>query len=249
MAVYVIADLHLSTSKDTNKSMEVFGSRWQDYAERLKRNWTALVSPSDTVIIPGDISWALTLEEATEDLAFLNALPGKKILMKGNHDFWWNSLKKMREFCASHAFDTLTFMQHDAFCVEDFILMGTRGWFYDEKKEGSSESEIARLIARERIRLEMSLKAADALKKEHPTKEVIAFFHFPPIWGGQVCEAFTAPLEAAGISRAYFGHIHGAYHCPSYMDYGGIRYTLVAADYLEFIPLHIPKDGKSCQNT
>ncbi len=245
MAVYVIADLHLSTCQDTNKSMEVFGCRWKDYIERIKNNWSTLVSPHDTVIVPGDISWALTLEEATADLAFLDALPGKKILMKGNHDFWWTSLRKMNAFCEANGFTSLSFLHHDGMVVEDFIIVGTRGWFYDQKKEGATESEIARLIAREGIRLDMSLKAGKALQAEHPEKEMLAFFHFPPVWAGQVCETFTHPLAEAGITRVYFGHIHGAYSSPAYLEHDGVRYTLVPADYLGFMPLHIPKSGKS----
>ena len=244
MAVYVIADLHLSTGKDTNKSMEVFGNRWKDYVEKIRKNWQAVVEDDDTVIIPGDISWALSLEEAKDDLAFVNSLPGKKILMKGNHDFWWTSQKKMAAFCEANGFSTLAFLHHDAMVVENYIVMGTRGWFYDDKKEGASESDIARLIAREAIRLDISIKAAKKLQVAHPDKEMLTFFHFPPLWGGQVCEPFITPLKEAGIERCYFGHIHGAYACPAYNDYEGIRFTLIAADYLSFTPQHIPVTGK-----
>lgn len=237
MAVFVIADLHLSTAERTQKSMEVFGPRWKDYAERLRQNWCRLVAPQDTVVVAGDISWALTLEEALEDLRFLNALPGKKVLMKGNHDFWWNSLKKMNTLCETEGLDTLTFLHNSATVAEDFLIFGTRGWFYGEEGE-AGEGDIPRLIAREALRLDLSLGALKKLQAQHPEKEAIAFFHFPPLWGGVACEAFTAKLEEAGIQRCYFGHIHGAHKISTTRN--GVTYTLVAADALSFIPLHIP---------
>jgi hypothetical protein len=239
MALYVIADLHLSTT--TDKSMEVFGARWADYTEKLRRNWTALVAPEDTVVIPGDISWALTLDEARGDFAFLDSLPGKKILAKGNHDFWWSSMAKMQAFLSVNGFSTISFLYHNAVRVEDFILCGTRGWFRDEKDDDIPDAEAARLTAREALRLGMSLDEAMRLQKETPDATLIAFFHFPPVWAGVACEAFTQPLERLGIRRCYFGHIHGAYHVPAYTDLGGVRYTLVSADYLSFTPLHIPR--------
>lgn len=244
MAVYVIADLHLSTNAKTDKSMEVFGARWQGYTEKLKRAWCSLVAEGDTVIVPGDISWALTLPEAHSDLAFLNALPGKKILMKGNHDFWWTSISKMEKYCSENGFDTLSFLHHSATVVERFIVCGTRGWFYEEGADKTTPGEAARLTARESLRLKISLDAARALAAAHPTLETVAFFHFPPVWGGVEGRSFTEQLREAGIRRCYFGHIHGAYAAPHVTELDGIRYYLAAADYLSFTPLHIPP----CEN-
>ncbi len=241
MAVYVIADLHLSIGTGAEKSMEVFGARWTDYTEKLRKNFTALVEAEDTVIIPGDISWASSLEEAKADLAFLHSLPGRKILMKGNHDYWWSSMKKMQDFCRNAGYDDITFLYHDAVKVEDFILTGTRGWFWDEADGMPANDEIARLTAREVIRLDIALAAAEKLKSENPACEVLAFFHFPPLWGEQVCEPFTARLETAGISRVFYGHIHGAYGVPAVQTRNGISYRLIAADYLSFVPYHISK--------
>ncbi len=241
MAVYAIADLHLSIGVGAQKSMEVFGARWTDYTEKLRRNFSSLISPEDTVIIPGDISWAISLEEAKADFDFLHSLPGKKILMKGNHDFWWCGMKKMLAFCEANGYDDISFLYHDAVKVENLILCGTRGWFYDETEGRPESAEIARLTARESIRLDMSLLAAEKLREKHPECECVAFFHFPPVWNGEACPMFTDRIESAGIRRVYFGHIHGAYGTPPVTQYKGVEYRLVAADYLSFTPLYIPK--------
>ncbi len=241
MAVFVIADLHLSIGTGAEKSMEVFGARWKDYTEKLRRNYTSLVGEDDTVVIPGDISWAISLEEARGDFDFLHSLPGKKILMKGNHDYWWCSMKKMQDFCREAGYDDISFLYHDAVVVENLILTGTRGWFRDDGDPTPTNDEISRLIARETIRLDMALKAAEKKKAEHPTCEVVALFHFPPVWGDDVSTAFTDRIEAAGITRVYYGHIHGAYAAPPVSTYNGVAYHLIAADYLSFIPQHIPQ--------
>ena len=135
MAVYVIGDLHLSTNDQTNKSMEVFGRRWISYVEKLSRNWRAVVEPEDTVVIPGDISWAMKLEEALPDLRFIDELPGKKLLGKGNHDFWWATAAKMQSFFEEHHLSSLRILNNNAYLVENQILAGTRGWFLDERQQ------------------------------------------------------------------------------------------------------------------
>lgn len=240
MALYVIADLHLSCAAETDKSMEVFGDRWANYTERLYRNWTHLVAPEDTVIVPGDISWALTLPEAREDLAFIDRLPGKKILMKGNHDFWWSSMKKLESFCEENGFSTLSFLYHDACRVEGKIVAGTRGWLWAENAE-KADPEGQKILAREALRLEMSLAAARRLREETPDCEVIAFFHYPPVWNGASCPALTEPLRREGIRRCYFGHIHGVAGARKITE-DGITYCLTSADALDFTPCFIPPD-------
>lgn len=240
MALYVIADLHLSCAAETDKSMEVFGDRWANYTERLYRNWTHLVAPEDTVIVPGDISWALTLPEAREDLAFIDRLPGKKILMKGNHDFWWSSMKKLESFCEENGFSTLSFLYHDACRVEGKIVAGTRGWLWAENAE-KADPEGQKILAREALRLEMSLVAARRLREETPDCEVIAFFHYPPVWNGASCPALTEPLRREGIRRCYFGHIHGVAGARRITE-DGITYCLTSADALDFTPCFIPPD-------
>lgn len=240
MALYVIADPHLSCGDGIDKSMEVFGNRWADYTERLCRNWSHLVTPEDTVIVPGDISWALTLDEAREDLALLHRLPGKKILMKGNHDFWWSSMKKMEDFCAKNGFTTLTFLYHDACRAEGKILAGTRGWLWGDTP-GKSDAEQQKILTREALRLEMSLAAARRLREETPECEIIAFFHYPPVWNGAVCPALTEPLVREGVRRCYFGHIHGVTGARKIRE-GDITYCLTAADALDFTPYRIPSE-------
>ena len=132
MSLFTIADLHLSTLDSTNKSMEVFGKRWTDYMRRLEQSWRRLVTDEDTVVIPGDISWALSLEEAESDLLFIDSLPGKKILGKGNHDFWWSTMRKHKTIFDSLGIKTISFLYNNAYEEENFIIAGTRGWYNDE---------------------------------------------------------------------------------------------------------------------
>ena len=243
MSVYTIADLHLSTHEDTNKPMEVFGHRWQDYTNRIEKNWKKLVNESDTVIIGGDISWALSLEESLSDLKFIDALPGKKILGKGNHDFWWCTMKKHREFFEKHGIKTIDFLFNNAYEVEDFIIAGSRGWFHDEDASGVPDnSDFDKLVNREGQRLKMSLNEAMKLKENSPDKEIIVFMHFPPFWCGKASENIVSVLKEFDIKRLYFGHIHGNYTCPPSFEYEGIKMSLVSADYLEFIPKYIEKN-------
>jgi len=171
MSLFALADLHLSTLASTNKSMEVFGNRWQDYMLRLKGNWERLVSEEDTVIIPGDVSWALSLEESLSDMRFIDALPGKKILGKGNHDFWWSTMNKHSAFFEKNNIKTISFLFNNAHIVEDYIIAGTRGWYQDEDaRNAPKNADFEKLINRENLRLRASLSAARALKEENPEK-------------------------------------------------------------------------------
>ena len=242
MSLYTIADLHLSTLDSTNKSMEVFGSRWDSYMKRIEANWQRLVTEEDTVVIPGDISWALSLDEATSDLKLLDSLPGKKILGKGNHDFWWCTMKKHREHFEKHGITTISFLFNNAHEVEDFIVAGTRGWFYDEKASANlpNKTDFDKLTAREELRLEASLKAASLLR-DTSGKEIVVFMHFPPVWSGEVCEGLIEILKKYGIKRVFFGHIHGNYTVQPSFEYEGITFSLISADYLGFIPKHVAK--------
>ncbi len=240
MAVYVIADLHLSV--DGKKSMEVFGHRWQNYMEKLKTNWCHLVKDEDTVIIPGDISWAMTLDAAKEDLLFLNSLPGQKVLCKGNHDFWWGGMQKNLEFVEKEGLHTLRFLYHSAMKIENLIVCGTRGWC-TEDGDDLTEAQTEKIIAREAIRLEMSLKEGIQLKEQFPGCELVAFFHFPPVWAGKECAPICNLLRTYGVTRTYHGHIHGAYHFPAAASADGFTATQTAADFLSFTPLHVPQEG------
>ena len=242
MSVFTIADLHLSTHENTNKPMEIFGHRWQDYTNRIEKNWRRLVTEADTVIIPGDISWALSLDEALSDLRFIDSLPGKKILGKGNHDFWWCTMKKHREFFEKHEIKSINFLFNNAFIAEDFIIAGSRGWFHDEDASGVPDNtDFEKLTNRECMRLKMSLEEAKKLKTISPEKEIIVFMHFPPMWNGKESDGLISLLCEYGIKRVYFGHIHGNYTVPPTFIHKGIEMNLISTDYLKFIPKLIRK--------
>ena len=239
MALYVIADLHLSTLEKTDKSMEVFGHRWDGYITRLNNNWRHLVTDADTVVIPGDISWALTLEEAESDLKFIDSLPGRKILLKGNHDFWWMTMAKHARFFEEKGIGSVSFLYNNALECEDFILAGTRGWYQDEDARTAPENaDFDKLINRESLRLKASLDDARRLKGESD-REIIVFMHFPPVWSGKAVDEFITLLKDYGVRRVYFGHIHGNYTVSPSFVYNGIEMNLISADYLGFVPMII----------
>lgn len=235
MAVYCIADTHLSLA--VPKPMDVFGNRWRDYVTKLKSRWNSVVSESDTVIVPGDISWGLNLEEAAEDIRFLSALNGKKIIGKGNHDLWWQSEKKLKEFFASEKIDNIYLLHNNAYEVEKLIICGSRGWFYDPKSSPPG-ADPEKISAREVIRTELSLKAANALDPVG-TKEKLMFFHFPPVFKDFICADMIELLKRYGIKRCFYGHIHTSYDIPRTFEHEGIEMSIVSADYLDFIPLKI----------
>ena len=241
-----MGDLHLSTNQSTNKSMEVFGKRWQNYMQRIKEHWEAAISHRDTVIIPGDISWAMTLEEALDDLKFIDALPGKKLIGKGNHDFWWSTNAKMTRFLEEHNISSLQFMNNQAFRVENCIVCGSRGWFLDERQQVTVGDNVdyRRIVNREVIRLKLSLDDAVKIQKEVAAQEgkllpIKVFLHFPPVWTDFICREFVDTLHAYHINECYFGHIHGIYNHPGTFSFEEISMTLVSSDFLDFYPLPI----------
>lgn len=237
MAVFAIADLHLSLHASTDKSMEVFGNRWCGYTEKLEKNWRAVVRADDTVILPGDISWALTTEEAAEDFLFLESLPGKKIIGKGNHDFYWQTMRKMEAFREKYALSSLQFLYNNAYLAENIIVCGSRGWFYDPACDNIPDgTDFGKISAREAVRLSLSFECATKIKAENPGAEIIPFMHFPVVWSGKVSEQILSVLLENQVKQCYFGHIHGAYDAPPSFDYAGIRFIMIAADYLRFVP-------------
>lgn len=243
MSLYVISDLHLSQSVD--KSMEVFGARWTGYTEKINRNWRAVICDDDTVIVPGDISWASSLEDALPDLLFIDALPGRKLIGKGNHDFWWSTLTKIRAFFEKNGIKTIDILYNNAYELEDFIVCGTRGWFNDEKQQSAAnDADYDKIVAREAGRLEISLKEAKELqKKSGYAKKILVFLHFPPVWGDYVCNEIISVLKEYDITKCYFGHIHGNYTAPRVINYDGIDFVITSADYLQFCPMPIwPED-------
>ncbi|MBE6545890.1 MAG: serine/threonine protein phosphatase [Ruminococcaceae bacterium] len=235
MAIYVIADLHLDT-KSNQKSMEVFGNRWKDYVNKIQKNWQKLIQENDTVIIPGDISWALNLKEALDDLKWIDALPGKKILLKGNHDFWWSTASKIHQFLYENCITSIDILNNTAFEVENYIIAGSRGWFTDQSMQNTSQKiEYSKIVNRETIRLRMSLDRAQKLQ-ETSKKEILVFLHFPPVWGNFRCEEILALLREFHVTRCYFGHIHSTYAIPCVFWDDAIRFQMISADYLDFIP-------------
>ena len=236
MSLFVISDLHLDVLTN-EKSMEVFGDKWKDYTKKIQKNWSAIVDENDTVVIPGDISWALNLEESLNDLKWINALPGKKILMKGNHDFWWSTVTKMKRFFAQNNLNTFDILHNNAIEIESYILAGSRGWFVDKtvQPQKTVTVDYEKILNREKIHLKMSLDEAKVLQ-EKSYKEILVFFHFPPIWGDFKCEEILNILTEYNISHAYFGHIHGSYNHSSYFEYNGIQFKMISADFIDFIP-------------
>lgn len=231
MALYTLSDTHLSFQ--TEKPMDIFGPRWQDHADKIQKNWTSLITDDDTVVIPGDITWAMTLNEAAEDFRFLASLPGKIIIGKGNHDYWWQTRKKVEEFFAANGFANMTLLYGDAVKADGKIICGTRGWYNDGSKVKNCDHD--KIVAREAGRLERSLAAGMTLGEG----ERIAFLHFPPVFGDFVCRALLDILHKYNIQRVYYGHIHGVYNIPPHFDFEGIRFTIAAADYLNFVPLRV----------
>lgn len=238
MALYTIADLHLSLT--TDKPMDVFGSRWHDYAARLEQNWRATVSPADTVILPGDLSWGMRLPDAIPDLLWLDRLPGKKLIGRGNHDYWWDTVAKMERAFANAGITTISFLHNNAHLVEGRVVCGTRGWFFDGKV-APRDADFRKIVARETMRLEASLAEGVRLAEANGiTTPPLVFLHFPPVFGGESIPSLVEVLVRYGVTDCYYGHIHGVYRIPQTILWEGIRMTLISADYLDFVPFRIP---------
>lgn len=226
MKLFAISDLHLSFG--TDKPMNVFKG-WDNYTERLKSNWNRLVSEEDTVIISGDISWAINLLEATPDFDFLNSLKGKKIILKGNHDFWWSTVSKIKEMFLNNNFDTIDILHNNYFTDGSISLCGTRGWLYD-----SSAEKDEKIIKRECLRLEKSL--LDGTKNG---QKPIVFLHYPPVYGEFVCEEIVSVLKKYNVTDVYYGHIHGLGNNKAVDEYDGIKMHLISCDCVDFTPVFV----------
>ena len=213
-----------------DKSMDMFGGAWVNHAERLRSIWLRLIEPQDVVFIPGDISWALKLEEAKADLEWIDSLPGTKVLLRGNHDLWWSSMKKMRGL-----YDSVRFIQNDCIELEDCVLCGTRGWLCPGDPDFSGEHD-RKIYEREILRLEMSLSSAGACGKE-----IIAATHFPPLNKNREPSGFTELYKKYGVKKAYYGHLHGesAFRNAPEGEIDGVSYRLVSLDRLQAAPLWI----------
>ena len=227
MALYTIGDTHLSLAKD--KPMDIFGEKWKNHAQKLKDGFS-IVGEDDLTVICGDISWGMGIEETKEDFLFIDALPGKKIILKGNHDYWWSTAAKAKKFFAQNGITTIDILYNNSFDYGEYAICGTRGWFYEEEKGGEHDAKIMR---REIMRLEASLKAAGDKKK-------LVFLHYPPVYTGTSAPEIVATLKDYGIRRCFYGHLHGnAIRYAVQGDVDGIRYKLVSADGLRFCPYRI----------
>ena len=223
MALYAIGDTHLSLS--CNKPMDVFGGSWENYVDKLLEGFS-VVEPDDTVILCGDLSWGMSLEQAEADFAFLDRLPGRKLLMKGNHDYWWTTAAKMNRFFEEKGFHSFSLLHNNCHFYGDVALCGTRGWFFEEHGD-------PKVFNRELIRLEASLKAAGE-------REKLCFLHYPPRYQGYICQEIVDLLEKYRVTACYYGHLHGGSHRLAMEGkFGSVEYHLVAADYLDFKPKKI----------
>lgn len=224
MSLYTIGDLHLSLG--CNKSMEVFGGRWTDYTEKLKAGFSKL-GPDDLTVICGDISWGMSMDDALEDFRFIDALPGKKIILKGNHDYWWSTATKAKRFFEQHGIKTIDIMHNNSFDYQGVKLCGTRGWFYEELKGNAHDKKI---MQRETMRLEASLKSAGEGEK-------LVFLHYPPKYLQYECSDILSLLENYGVRLCCYGHLHAASCAYSFNgSLGGTEFRLVSADFVNFEP-------------
>ncbi len=224
ISIYAISDLHLSFGAD--KPMNIFRG-WDNHTERLAAAWKRLVGENDTVVLPGDFSWALKLEDTQKDFEFLESLPGRKLLIKGNHDLWWSTSKKLHEFFAEKNFDSVDIIYNNCAVAGGFAVAGTRGWFYDA---GAAD----KVLAREAGRLEASLSAA-----EKTGLPVLVFLHYPPVYGGAVCEEIFSVIKRYGIRKVYHGHIHGAGFNNAVSEYDGVEFKLISCDCVDFTPVFV----------
>jgi hypothetical protein len=228
LSLFVIGDLHLPLG--VNKPMDIFGG-WDDYVNRLKENWQRKVKPQDTVVIPGDFSWAMGLEESLEDFKFLQSFNGTKIISKGNHDYWWSTAAKMEKFFFENGISSVKILHNNFYPYGGYGICGTRGWIND-----NGEPADKKVLAREAGRLEMSISAA-----EKANCKPIVFLHYPPVYLTGVNEEIMRVLHAHGITECFYGHIHGkkGHACAVKGMLDGINYHLISSDFLQFDPMDI----------
>lgn len=225
MALYAIGDLHLCLGAP--KPMDVFGGAWVGYMEKLRQG-LSVIGPEDTTVLLGDLSWALDLESAREDFAWIDTtIPGRKIILKGNHDYWWSTAAKFRKFCEENQFRNMELLNNNCFDYGGYAICGTRGWFFDEDRSGQHDEKI---FKRELLRLEASLKAAE-------DREKLVFLHYPPRYQGYSCPEILELLKKYQVRQCFYGHLHGGSHRLAAQGlWDGVDFRLVSADYLDFRP-------------
>jgi len=229
MAIFVISDLHLSFKNP--KPMNIFGDNWENHENKIREDWLSKVADEDLVVLPGDFSWAMNLEDAYLDFKYLNELPGKKLLLKGNHDYWWTTLKKMRQYLVDNGFNNIDFIYNNSYCYDNYIIAGTRGWSLIDLN-GSRK-----VLNRELIRLELSLE--EGIQKYGKDKEILVFMHYPPITSSALINndelRFVQLMKKYNIKKCMYGHLHFRSHKDAIEgNVQGIEFKLVSGDYLDF---------------
>ena len=224
MALYAIGDLHLCLG--AAKPMDVFGGAWVGYMDKLKEG-LSVIRPEDTTVLMGDLSWALDLAGAQADFSFIDAIPGRKIILKGNHDYWWSTASKFYKFCDENGFSNQWILNNNHYEYDGYAICGTRGWFFEEERSGEHDEKV---FKRELMRLEASLKSAGDLPK-------LVFLHYPPRYKGYECTEILQLLQRYDVRRCFYGHLHGASHGLAQEGlWDGVDFKLVAADKLNFVP-------------
>ena len=227
MALYAIGDLHLCLGAP--KPMDVFGGAWSGYMDKLRQGMS-VIGPDDTTVLLGDLSWALGLEEAKDDFAWIDAIPGRKIILKGNPDYWWSTAAKFYRFCNDNGFSNQFILNNNHYEYDGFAICGTRGWFFEEERSGTHDEKV---FKRELLRLEASLQSAGESPK-------IVFLHYPPRYKGYECEEILELLKKYDVRRCFYGHLHGASHGLAMEGlWDGVEYRLVSADKLNFQPFPV----------
>lgn len=235
MNVFAIGDLHLPGGD--KKPMDVFGPHWENHFERIAADWRAKVTPDDVVLIPGDISWAMYLADAAEDLRSIAKLPGRIVILRGNHDYWWSSLTQLRCLLPENMYA----VQNDALALGDVVICGTRGWTLPQANGWTAQD--AKLYNREQLRMKMSLDAAKKLADGRP---IIAMTHYPPLLPEKMNTGFTELMTEYGVNRCVYGHLHGPSVGRGFSgEYGGVRYDLVSCDALNFELLDVTPIGQN----
>ena len=224
MALYAIGDLHLSLGAP--KPMDIFGGAWEGYMDKLCQGMS-VIGEEDTTVLLGDLSWALDLPQSKADFAWIDRIPGKKIILKGNHDYWWSTASKFQKFCTEHGFSNQFILNKNHFEYGNFAICGTRGWFFEESRSSDHDEKV---FKRELIRLEASLQSAGELEK-------IVFLHYPPRYKGYECTEILELLNRYQVRKCFYGHLHGPSHGLAMEGlWDGIEYKLVSADRLNFRP-------------
>lgn len=236
MKLFAISDLHMPGGDD--KPMNVFGSQWDNHVERIFADWRSRVGEEDVVLLPGDLTWAMQLKDAAPDIAAIGQMPGRKLIMKGNHEYWWNTLSQVKSIMPKG----MEAIQVNAIDVGCAVVCGTRGWNFPTK-ETALTPENQKIYNREVLRLEMSLKEAQRLRGEKP---LVAMMHFPPLYPMERDTAFTALMEQYQVDVVVYGHLHGdSVRIGFTGEHHGVQYHLVSCDSLDFCLKEIPLGAES----